>query len=327
MNSYQPTSPTGLIHHPSTAIVYKSTIVSNAQTLPAQSNIMPTRTSLILYTLPTSTIQTTKSLPSVQPSSTERVLKITETLRPTPQQSSRAPTPRNSESFQSTLQIHSTELSRPTSSTGSPFITLDLQSIAIIAGAGAFVIATCIVIMVVTAIACTCKRSRVRKRHVKRGESMIGNSAYGTTVENRAAIRTYRPGDTYDYPRFGLQLLKSVKGRGTEVHNGAAVRPDNTYTTVTTFTAQESEAYATSPPSSEDFEDDMQTNEAYVATPTSTREFEDSMQINEAYVATPTSSNGGLEHSMQYRDSEIYENYVTNTNKLDEYSYVRYVYR
>ena len=113
------------------------------------------------------------------------------------------------------------------------------------------------------------------------------------------------------------------------MHNGAAGRVDNTYTSVTTFSAaQGNEAYVTSPTSSEDFENDMQTNEAYIATPTShTGDFEHSMQINEAYVATPTSTNGDWEHSMQPRDDEAYENYVTNTNELDEYSYVRYVYR
>ena len=315
-----------MIHRTLTGTVYKSTILSNVQTLPAQSNIMPTRTSLVLYTLPTSTIQGTKSLPSVQPSSTEGVLRITETLQPTPPQSTRVPRPRNSESSQPIFRVYSTasvltvhtESSRPTPPTGSPFITLDLQTIAIIAGAGAFVVTICIVIMTAAAFACACNKSR--KRQVKRQESMIGNAAYGTTVENSAAIRTYRPGDTYDYPRFGHQVLKSVKDRGTVVHNGAAVRPDNTYTTVTTFSPQKNETCATSPTSSEDFEDDMQTNEAYVATPTSTREFEHSMQINEAYIATPTSVDGGLE---QYRDSEIYENYVTN---IDEYSYVRYVH-
>ena len=309
--------------------IHQTLTMSNIQTLPAQSNVMPTRTSLVLYDLPTSTIEGTKSLPSVQPSSTNRVLMVTETLQPTTQ-SSRAP--RNSKSFQSMLQIHRTasvitlESSWPTAPTArAPFITLDLQTIAIIAGAAAFVTTTCIVIAIFAVIDCKCNKSR--QRHVKRVESMIGNAAYGNTVQNTVAIRTYRPGGTYDYPRFGLQLLKSVKGRGTEVDSGAAVRPDNTYTSVTTFSAQKNEAYVTSPTSGEDFEDNMQTNEAYVATPTSTRDFEHSMQINEAYVATPTSANGGLEDSMQQRDDEIYENYVANINELDEYSYVRYVYR
>jgi hypothetical protein len=172
---------------------------------------------------------------------------------------------------------------------------------------------------------------------MKRGESMLGNAAYGTTVQSSAALRTYRPGDTYDYPRFGHQLLKSVnKGRGTdlEVLNGAVVRPDNRYTSVSTFsTARKNEAaHVSSPISSEeeDFEDNMQTNEAYVAVPTSTSDFVHSaMQINEAYVATPTSANGDFEQSTQQTESddEIYENYVTNSNELDEYSYIRHVHR
>ena len=170
---------------------------------------------------------------------------------------------------------------------------------------------------------------------MKRVESMLGNAAYGTTVQSSTstAFRTYRPCDTYDYPRFGQQLLKSInKDRGTEVLNGAAVRPDNTYTSVTTFSpARKNDARrVTSPISSEDedFEDYMQTNEAYAATPTSTSDFMHSMQINEAYVTTPTSANGGFEQStQQQRDDEIYENYVTNSNELDEYSYIRHVHR
>lgn len=309
---------------------------------------MPTVTSLTLYNLPTSTTEGTKSLPSVQPSSTNRVLigNTDETLQLTPQssrpQSSRPPRPRNSESFQSTLHIHSTTSAfalhtEPSSvsnapTAGSPFITLDLQTIAMIAGAAAFVATFCLVVTILSIIACKCNKSRQRhNNNMKRAESMLGNAAYGTTVQHSAAaIRTYRPGDTYDYPRFGLQLLKTVnKGRGLEVHNGADIRRDNAYTSVSTFTAaQNSEAHVTSPTTgSEDFEDNMQTNEAYVATPTSTTGFEHSMQINEAYAATPTSVIGGLEHSMQQRDSETYENYVTNTSELDEYSYVRYVYR
>ena len=273
---------------------------SNIQTLAAQSNIMPTRTSLVIY-IPTSTVEGTKSLPSVQPSSTKRIQRITETVQPTPQ-SSRAPWPRRS-----------TESSMPNAPTGSPaFITLDLKTIAIIAGAAAFLATICMVIGILAVIViCKCKKSRTKRHAVKRAESMLGNAAYGTTASqsHNTAIRTYRPGDTYDYPRFGLQLLKSVnKCRGAEVHNGAAGRVDNTYTSVTTFSAaQGNEGYVTSPTSIEDFEDDMQTNEAYVATPTShTGDFEHSMQINEAYVATPTSANGDWEHSMQQRDDVRY---------------------
>ncbi len=299
---------------------------------------MPTRTSLVLYNLPTSTIQGTKSLPSVQPSSTTRVPMITETLQPTPQ-SSRAPSPRNSESIQLTFRSHSTasvhtlhtESSRPTASAGSPFLILNFKTIAIIAGAATFVVATTCIVIAILAVIIACRCSKSRKRHVKREDSTLGrNAAYDTTVHSSAALRTYRPGDTYDYPRFGHQLLKSVnKGRGTdlEVLNGAVVRPDNAYASVTTFsTARKNEAAHISSPisSEEDFEDNMQTNEAYVATPTSTSDFAPSaMQINEAYVATPTSANESFEQSTQQTDDEIYENY---SNELDEYSYVRHVH-
>ena len=343
VHSHQP-SPTTSIHSLSvTTLIYNYSTLSNIQTLPAQTNIMPTRTSLALKNLPTSTIQGTKSLPSVQPSSTTRVLMVTETLQPTPQSSSRAPRPRNSKSIQPTFRSHNTasvftphtESSWPTAQAGSPFITLDFQTIAIIVGAAAFVVAlTCVVIAILAVIiACRCRKSR-KRHHVKRVESMLGNAAYGTTIQSStsAALRTYRPGDTYDYPRFGHQLLKSVnKGIGTEVLNGAAVRPDNTYTSVTTFSpARKNDARVTSPTSSEDedFEDYMQTNEAYAATPTSTSDFMHSMQINEVYVITPTSANGGFEQStQQQQDDEIYENYVTNSNELDEYSYIRHVHR
>ena len=324
------------VHSTSTSPIY-GIIASTFQTLPAQSNIMPSRTSLVIYSLPTSTVQDSKkSLPSVQPSSTERVLRITETLQPMSQSNTAAP-PRLTESFWPTPRIlHDStaslrpELPGPTPTAGSPLIILDLQTIGIIAGAAAFVAIIIIIVIVVVAVM-VCKRNKPKKGNVKRVESMVGNAAYEITLQNdTAATRAYRHGDTYDYPRFGNQLLKSVKGKGMEIQNGTAVRLDNTYTTVMTFTLQENEAHVTSPTTDasdlEDFEHNMQTNEAYVATPTSTRDFEHSMQINEAYVATPTSANGGFEHSL-YEDDETYENYVTNNGELDEYSYVRYVHR
>ena len=92
------------------------------------------------------------------------------------------------------------------------------------------------------------------RRHLSRNDSMISNAVYGTTSENMAA--TSRRGDTYDYPRFGLRLLKSIRGKKpSAVHNNTTVaavgdEPGNVYTM--DFSSQQNEAYGTSFSSIED---------------------------------------------------------------------------
>ena len=93
-----------------------------------------------------------------------------------------------------------------------------------------------------------------RRRHLRRNDSMINNAVYGTTPENMAA--TSRRGDTYDYPRFGLRLLKSIRGKKpSAVHNNITVaangdEPGNIYTM--DFSSQQNEAYGASFSSIED---------------------------------------------------------------------------
>lgn len=109
-----------------------------------------------------------------------------------------------------------------------------------------------VITVVLGAILCR-KPSR---RHLSRNNSMINNAIYGTTFDNMAT--TSRRGDTYDYPRFGLRLLKSIRGKKpSTVHSNttaAAVEgdgPGNTYTMMD-FSSQTNEAYGASFSSLED---------------------------------------------------------------------------
>ena len=155
---------------------------------------------------------------------------------------------------------------------------------------------------------------------------MTGTAVNGATFQNSAAVRGYRPNDTYDYPHLCPKMLKSIKCDATKAHRETAARTDKTYTYVRTFTSEKHEVYTTCN-DGEDFDHSMQQNEAYVAT--CTRDFEHSMQINESYITTPTINNEDFEHSMRYRyeDDEIYENYVINSLEPDKYSYIRHVHR
>ena len=124
----------------------------------------------------------------------------------------------------------------PTPLTDNPSLTL--QSVVIIAGAAGavllVVIVCCTVVAVATVISC-----KKRKKHprLKRDDSLTDNAAYGTT-SNKTDVATYRKGDTYDYPRFGRRILRSLRGKKHEIRDrvagGAEDRPSNTYTMTTT---------------------------------------------------------------------------------------------
>ena len=108
-----------------------------------------------------------------------------------------------------------------------------------------------VVIVVLGVVLCR----KPNRRHLSRNNSMITNAVYGTTFDNMAA--TSRRGDTYDYPRFGLRLLKSIRGKKhPTVHSSTTVavegdEPGNTYTMMD-FSSQRNEAYGASFSSLED---------------------------------------------------------------------------
>ena len=185
---------------------------------------MPT-SSLTYFTYSAST---TKS--NVQPSTSSiGDVIVIESLKPspTPQEASTNPVP------------HSAQ--------GAITVAAVLASISVVIVGAALVMVTAIVIC----------RKPSRRRHLGRNDSMINNAIYGTTTENNMAA-TSRRGDSYDYPRFGLRLLKSIRGKKptSAVHNDTTVaaftgeRPGNDYTM--DFSSQRNEAYGTSLSSVED---------------------------------------------------------------------------
>ena len=111
-------------------------------------------------------------------------------------------------------------------------------------------------LIVVIAIIIYRKPSR---RHLGRNDSMVSNAVYGTTPVHipESMVATSRRGDTYDYPRFGLRLLKSIRGKKpSAVHNNTTVaavsegidEPGNVYA----MDFSSNEAYGTSLSSTED---------------------------------------------------------------------------
>lgn len=187
---------------------------------------MPT-SSLVYSTY--SSISTTNTIQSTPPSSTGAVLVTpTESLRPSPtRETSRTPDPRP----------HSTSITT----------AAVLASISVVIAGAALIVVIAIVIY-----------RKPSRRHLGRNDSMISNAVYGTTPvripENMAA--TSRRGDTYDYPRFGLRLLKSIRGKkSSAVHNNTTTvavsegdEPGNEYT----MDFSSNETYGTSLSSTED---------------------------------------------------------------------------
>lgn len=161
---------------------------------------------------------------NVQPSTSSRVaVVLTESLRPSSTQAA------------STILVpHSTRI-----------ITVAvLASISVVIGGVALVGTIAIVIY----------RKPRRRINLGRNDSMISNAIYGTTPENMAAMS--RRGDTYDYPRFGLRLLKSIRGkRLSPVDNNTRVaaledEPGNVHSMDSS--SQRNEAYGASSSSIED---------------------------------------------------------------------------
>ena len=188
---------------------------------------MPT-SSLIYSTY--STISMTNTIQPTPPSSTRAVLVITstESLRPSPtQETSRTPDPRP----------HSTSITT----------AAVLASISVVIAGAALIVVIVIVIY-----------RKPSRRHLGRNDSMISNAVYGTTPvripENMAA--TSRRGDTYDYPRFGLRLLKSIRGKkASAVHSNTTTVADSEGDesgNVYTMDFSSNEAYGTSLSSTED---------------------------------------------------------------------------
>ena len=147
----------------------------------------------------------------------------------------------------STTPTPSIQSLRPTPSPESNTQSLDLESIGIIAGsiaAGILLATICTVVSVAITISC---RKPKHQPKLKRDDSLTDNAAYGS-IPKDSAVAVYRKGDTYDYPRFGARILKSLRGKKREdrrvAAGGVGERPGNTYTM--TVNHQRNIAYSTS---------------------------------------------------------------------------------
>lgn len=186
---------------------------------------MPT-SSLVYSTY--STISTTNMI-QPPPSSTGQVLVTpTDSLRPSPtQETSRTPVPRP----------HSTSITT----------AAVLASISVVIAGAALIVVIAIIIY-----------RKPSRRHLGRNDSMVSNAVYGTTPVHipESMVATSRRGDTYDYPRFGLRLLKSIRGKKpSAVHNNTTtvtVSEDDESGNVYTMDFSSNKAYGASLSSTED---------------------------------------------------------------------------